>query len=307
MQKQKLSVRIGSDPEMMLACAKTSQLRSAIPIVPEGKGAFRSLNKRGTNAVGHDNVLIEFNTEPAASEHQFVRTIGTVLGKIHKIVQPHGLQLKLQASAEFPASELEEEEARIFGCEPDYDAWKLRRNEVPAGASEKPFRSAGGHLHIGVCRDRQLNEILLEPLGKVEAVKAMDIFCGIPSVFLDKDPTAAARRALYGGAGAHRPKGYGVEYRALGNWWLASPSHTRLVYQLALAGLQVLRDGKLPKLIETITQERIVATINNSDIAMASELYTENIKPLLPAKTRRLCGSLAKLANFEFHKSWRLK
>lgn len=299
--------QLGSDPELMLRNATTKKLVSAIPVIQEGKGQGRPLDKTGFNSVLHDNVLVEFNTKPALDEDEFVGTVGSVLKNISAIVKKQGLELHLQASAEFPAEELACEEAKIFGCDPDFNAWLLAMNSVPAGAAERPFRSAGGHLHIGMADgEDKLNAILADDYGKVDVIKVLDIFCGIPSVFLDTDETAPARRALYGGAGAHRPKEYGVEYRALGNWWLRSPNYTRLVYQLTRAGLQCLIDGKLPELSKTIGEDRVQAIINQSKAADAKRIYKKHIMPFLPKETKALLAAVVKEGASDFSSSWSL-
>jgi len=241
----KVNFWLGSDPELMLRDVKTNQLKSAIPIIPEGKKGGRRLDVPGKNFVLHDNVLVEFNTEPAETNKDFVKTLGQVLVRIEKDIAKSGVKLCLQTSADFPESELNSGEARLFGCEADYDAYALVRNEMEDEAAHQPFRSAGGHLHIG-CHEKspELTEILNDPsgLGKVKVVKALDIFVGIISTFLDKDVTSKKRRSLYGRAGSHRPKEYGVEYRASGNWWLASPKHAKLLHKLSEPSLALALD-----------------------------------------------------------------
>lgn len=302
-----MKFQLGSDPELMLRHAKTKQLVSAIPVIKEGKGKGRPIDREGKNRVLHDNVLVEFNTEPAQTEDEFVNTMSVSLKGISEIIKKHDLELLLQASAEFPAAELACEEAKIFGCDPDFNAWALAMNEVPAGAAERPFRSAGGHLHIGKADgEEKLNAILDDDYGKVDVVKALDIFCGIPSVFLDKDKTAPARRALYGGAGAHRPKEYGVEYRALGNWWLRSPKYTRLVYQLTKAALECLVAGDLPKLIADIGEDRVQTSINESKTADARKIYMKHVLPRIPKETAALLKEVMKEGESDFSSSWSL-
>ena len=157
--------------------------------------------------------------------------------------------------------------------------------------------------------NKDLNDILSQEdgMGKVDVVKALDVFCGLPSVFIDKDPTSAARRALYGGAGAHRPKSYGVEYRALGNWWLRSPKHTSLVYQLTSAALSALVDGQLPKIIEAIGEDNIQDIINESKIAEAKKVYTKHIKKYVPTKTHALLAAIYKKKTEDFYSAWNIK
>jgi hypothetical protein len=301
-----MNFRLGSDPELMLRRPDTKELVSAIPVIREGKGEGRPLDDTGENSVLHDNVLVEFNTKPADSEDEFLGTIGTTLKNISSLVKKQGLELHLQASADFPAMELANPEASVFGCEPDFNAWILAPNQVPPDAAEKPFRSAGGHLHIGKSANDKLNAILDDDYGKVDVVKVLDIFCGIPSVFLDTDKTAPARRALYGGAGAHRPKPYGVEYRALGNWWLRSPSYVKLVYQLVKAALTHLVDGKMEELIKAIGEDKVQDIINKSKVTEAKKIYKKHILPLLSKETAELLETVRKEGASDFSASWSL-
>lgn len=296
---------LGSDPELMLKNKETGKLVSAIPIIKEGKGEGRPLDEEGLNSVIHDNTMVEFNTKPAQSMKEFVDTIGFVLKRVNGLVNEQGLELHLQSSAEYPEEELQDEEARKFGCEPDFNAWLLAINDVAADAAEKPFRSAGGHLHIGTAKgEDKLNAILEDDYGKVDVVKALDVFPGIISIFLDKDETAAARRALYGGAGAHRPKPYGVEYRALGNWWLASPAHTEIVYKLTEVALEVLLSGKLPKLLEQIKEKTIQRVINKSDAAAARKIYQKYLMPHLDEELIEEIAELDDSAPANFLTAW---
>ena len=97
--------QLGSDPELMLRDAETKELRSAIPIIKEGKRAGRPLDASGENTILHDNVLIEINTKPASSCDEFVQTIGSVLKKTTEILSENGLELHLLTSANFPEKE----------------------------------------------------------------------------------------------------------------------------------------------------------------------------------------------------------
>jgi len=299
---------LGSDPELMLRDKKTGRLVSAIPFIPEGKGEGRPLDKTGHNRALHDNVLVEYNTQPARNEIEWVGTHTTVLRAIQRILDPVGLELHLQASANYPAAELKHPEARKFACEPDWSAWTLDINEIPASAAKRSFRSAGGHLHVGKIKGSEaLNAILDDDYGKIDTVKMLDIYAGVPSVFLDKDTTAPARRALYGGAGAHRPKPeYGVEYRALGNWWLRSPVYTSVIYQLTDAALNALVAEKLPRLLKAIGEDRIQHIINKSDVKEARRVYAEHILPTLKPTLKLQIARLDTDPSVSFQEAWKL-
>lgn len=297
---------LGSDPELLLKRKQDNSVISAIEIVEEGKGFGRPL-KSGAGSVLHDNVLVEVNTNPAETKEEFVTILKNVLADSAKIVDQHGAYLSIQASAEYPDSELEHPEARIFGCDPDYDAWTVDLNQVPPEAPYENFRSAGGHLHIGMGKkNKKLDEILDAPYGKLEVVKALDVFCALPAVFLDKDPTAPARRALYGRAGAHRPKEYGVEYRALGNWWLGSPVTTKLIYELTEAALNTVIDRKCEEVVNKLGKENIINTINNSDVKTAKKMYSAVVKKYLSQETQKLCATVERKTTTNLYKEWSL-
>ncbi len=301
--------QLGSDPELMLRDIETKQLRSAIPTIKEGKGCGRPLDDTGENCVLHDNVLIEFNTRPAGTREEFVQTIGGVLKNITSIVADRGLELWLQTSADYPEEELKCEEARAFGCEPDFDAYRLKINVLPAEAAELPFRSTGGHLHIGKhMEDKQLRVVLDDPFGKVRVVKALDILVGLPSIFLNKDPTAARRRTLYGRAGCHRPKKYGVEWRACGPWWLGSPEHTELVHRMSGQALAVAVDEKeLAKLFERLGgEERVQQIINKSQLEAARTAFQKHLHPLYDNDTQKQLEEVDGRSGVGFHAAWGL-
>jgi hypothetical protein len=308
---EQVKFTLGSDPELFLRDSKSKQLRSAVPIIPEGKGDGRKLDSTGQNCVIHDNVLIEFNTLPKTDSDGFVTNIASVLGNIQKIVAKSGLELHLQASADFPEDQLCAE-SRIFGCDPDFGVYPTPgMNYIDDTAAEQPFRSAGGHLHIGKHKGNpELNEMLdLEDgSGKVRVVKAMDIFIGIISVFLEKDSTAAARRDLYGKAGAHRPKPYGVEYRACSPWWLATPEHTKLVYALTNAALAVCLDEEdLEDLSDDIGgEDEIQSIINDSRENDAFAVFERNLMPILGDETNALILSLHEREAEDFRSSWKI-
>ena len=91
-------------------------------------------------------------------------------------------------------------EAQMFGCEPDFDAWRECVNEKPC-ADDKNLRSAGGHIHVG-------SDLAIS--NPVAVIRAMDLFLGVPSTQLD---AGTLRRELYGKAGCFRAKSYGAEYQ----------------------------------------------------------------------------------------------
>jgi len=307
---------MGSDPELMLLDGN-NKLRSAIPVIPEGKGKGRPV-KNG--AVLHDNVLVEFNTTPAATEDEFVNGLRDVLGELSQLISQQSCQLDVRASAVYPADQLEAEEANIFGCDPDYDAWLLAMNEPPNPFLVGGLRSAGGHLHIGKADDAKIAAVLDTIYGKTAVIRALDVFCSLPWALLENDAAARRRRKLYGKAGAHRPKPYGVEYRALSSHWLTSPEHARLVYRLAAFGVElVCEDGVdqvetsegqgSQRFQELVTRlgggDEIVRIINEIDVVAAERAYNEVLTTVLPAPLQATFTA-CRLLQANFQQAWGL-
>jgi hypothetical protein len=98
----------------------------------------------------------------------------------------------------------------------------------------------------------------------------MDLFHGIISVVLDNTPESVERRKLYGKAGCHRPTDYGIEYRALSNYWLKSPMLVSLMHSLVTDALSAVKSGASKKIIKKLTSKVIRDVINfgKEDIAM---------------------------------------
>lgn len=261
----------GADPELMLVDDQ-GNLASAIGVVPGTKEKPHAVT---CGAVQHDNVMAEFNVNPSGTSDEFVHNMREVLRELADMISP--LQLVARASANFPKEALDNKIAQVFGCDPDFDSWSLQMNSIDGTAAMERFRSAGGHFHIGE-RD-STKEMLQDPYGKVEVVKMLDIFQGIVSVAIDDDKTAHARRSLYGRAGAHRPKDYGVEYRALGNFWVRSPDLVDLFYMLADRAVALTLEGKSTEIIESIGEDEIQRVINDSDKKGAKAIVTKQLKP----------------------------
>lgn len=266
----------GADPEVMITRPDGS-LISSIGLVP---GTKKRPKKVSCGAIQADNVLGEFNVDPSQDTEEFIHSMRSVLGELQNIVAPN--QLVVRASAEFPEKELRNPKAKIFGCDPDFDAWQMAMNVIDGSAAHKPLRSAGGHLHVGMTPETK--ELLEDPYGKIEVVKMLDIFLGVPSVLLDRDPTTKARRLLYGKASAHRPKAYGVEYRAMGNWWIKSPHLVDLVLDLAGRAVRLTAEGQSSAICEAVGGAQVCEVINNVQVKPAAQIIENVLSKYLPKK-----------------------
>jgi phiEco32-like amidoligase-type 2 protein len=70
--------------------------------------------------------------------------------------------------------------------------------------------------------------------------KQMDWSLGVPSMLMNPN---SKRRALYGKAGAFRPKSYGCEYRTPDNSWLTSRDRMIYMFNNAVMGMDKLMEG----------------------------------------------------------------
>lgn len=209
----------GSDPEFFLF--GKGKFKSAIPLLPSKENP---ICKDGYSFY-YDNVLAEAQVKPASSRQEAVENIGTCLEMLSEIVEP--CKLVLQSAQNFPDSELKDKDAKIAGCMPEWSVYTLEQILPPQEViTTTNFRTAGGHVHLGG------SPILQNGLQILNVIRMLDLFLGVPSVLLDRDKTARARREIYGHAGTHRVPDHGIEYRPLSNYWLASPQLVELVYDI---------------------------------------------------------------------------
>jgi hypothetical protein len=151
----------------------------------------------------------------------------------------------------FPEEQMKHPGAHVFGCEPDFNAWTKEMNPKPQ-PPHPLMRSAGGHVHV---------ETKVDP---IQAVRAMDLFLSVPAVLMDN---GEERKQLYGKAGAHRPKSYGVEYRSLSNFWVFDEKLIRWVWHNTERALQA---GDVSH-----EMKRILEAVNNNNKKVAQELIND--------------------------------
>lgn len=211
------ALTIGTDAEVLLK--GSAGLVSAIGLIGGGKHNPFLVNKGNLQ---EDNVLAEFAIDPVSTEDDFVSSIQLVMESLKAKVGPLQLGIDIKSSAIFPDDQLQHPMAKEFGCDPDYNAWTMRANAKPNPRSVGNLRTCGGHIHVGFPVDDQ------DFMARPELVQWMDVYLGLPSVLLDDD---TKRRSVYGKAGAHRPKQYGIEYRVLSNFWIKDEQLMRWAYR----------------------------------------------------------------------------
>lgn len=280
-----MSITLGSDPEFMLKDDQ-GKLKSAIGIVPGKKD--KKFDLGNGHSAFYDNVLAECNIRAENDQESVVESFRQCFLDYQKLVKPYNLVPT--ASALYPESECTHEDAFVFGCDPEFCAYRMEVIKPPD--CTHTFRSGGGHLHIGYnggadykkpknMDDDIYEESLFEIIwNRVWVVRMCDLFVGIPSVILDNDPTSKDRRKLYGKAGSHRGcPAYGVEYRSLGNFWLARPTLVKLIYDLASLAVKAVQEDHCHEDIwnEKINPDELKKTIDNADLNKVDQ-YMELIK-----------------------------
>lgn len=222
-----MTVKIGCDPELFFE-NQDGLLISSIGKVGGSKMAPKSIGYGC--AVQEDNVAVEFNIPPSDTVDKFLTSVNFNLEYLTIKASQMGLKLAIKASGIFSEDELAHPDARIFGCDPDFNTWTKKMNPSPR-AKDANLRSCGGHIHFGT------DELHLNPWS---VGRAADLFLGVQSLEFDKD---TARRELYGKAGAVRIKPYGVEYRTLSNFWLKSEKLMRWVYHQSERAVEFVKAG----------------------------------------------------------------
>lgn len=231
------SFSFGLDPEFMLI--HHNELKSAIEILPKKENAIF----RNGHGYYFDNVLAEVAVKPAIDKATAIENIQESLKNLARLISPAKFIIK--ASDNYPRKEINCTEARVAGCNPEWNVYSMEMTFPPDEDVDlidgyyqfkNQFRTAGGHIHLG-------SEKLQGTLEALNVVRMMDLFIGVPSIFLDTDETSKSRRRLYGHAGSYRIPDYGLEYRALSNFWLASPEHVSLIYDLCQFVLNFVERG----------------------------------------------------------------
>lgn len=241
----------GADPEFFIT--KSGKHVSAVGLIGGSKEKPLLIDDKG-NALLEDNVAVEFNIQPADNAGSLRTVINKMIQETKKRLPGYGISK--QSAWSFDSNELNTPESRVFGCDPDFNAWTLEKNKKP-WSKDKNLRSAGGHIHIGC------STAIEKP---IEVIRACDLFLGIPSVRLDD---SSVRRELYGMAGSFRKKEYGVEYRSLSNFWIFSKNYTEWAFQQVNKAIAFVEAGKT---IDVDNKYLIQKCINTSDKELANIL-----------------------------------
>ena len=261
----------GADPELFVKDAE-GNLVSAAGLIP---GTKKEPFKVEFGAVQVDGMAAEFNIDPVDNFEHFNRNIVEVTKQL-KAMLPKGYGLVAEPAVRFSQAvmDAQSEEAKVLGCDPDFNAWTGEINPYPDRTDDPLLATASGHVHIGWTEDA-LIEDTIHVRHCHDLVKQLDWFLGAWSVRHDSD---VLRRKLYGKAGAFRPKPYGAEYRVLSNFWLKDKATRKSVWTRLQQAIIAMKNSEMSKAYSSFNPI-IVNIINEGD--RENELFNNFHYPLL--------------------------
>jgi len=280
-------ITIGTDPEFFIKRGD-EYVSSQNAKIQGTKHEPVALENGGT--IQRDNVAVEFATDPAKDREDFVDKIRSCLKDTYAML-PEGHDMVVEPSASFNEDQLTDPESLEFGCDPDFNAYTVSMNEKP-WCGDSGFRSCGAHIHVGGLdndgKPIEGLEFLLDFDGKINAIKAMDLFHGVISTVLDNSEASIKRRELYGKAGAHRSTDYGVEYRVLSNYWMKSPQLVMLMDALTKDAMHLITTGGLQEILDLVGENELQNVINNGDVEAAKKIIDLYVIPNMSPDTAEL-------------------
>jgi hypothetical protein len=228
------NVSLGYDPEFFLALkSNKDELYPSIGLFGGTKTEKVPLNRLGEGfGIEEDNVAVELTAPPAYTKEDFRENMIKMIQHLHEDLIPNlkgvpDLVLSRKASGIFLEKYLQSDKAKAFGCSPEINAYTGHTFTCSAKSAGN-FRCCGGHVHIGYEGDHSDDT-------KLALGRALDLYLGLPSLFLDND---TERRKLYGKAGSIRMTPYGIEYRVLSNFWVFDPQLMDWVYDQVLLSIE---------------------------------------------------------------------
>lgn len=264
---------VGTDFELFLRNKETHEIVSAEGYIKGSKHRPFRFDKEASPhfSTQLDNVLAEATIPPAENANEFLNGIIKAREFIQSVL-PNHLEPVVQASANLAEKYLRTEQAMVFGCSPDFNAYTKFINEKPF-CEDWTLRSCGAHIHTGYdgvavkFRGDLFNYEVDDQRSDI--VKAMDLFISVPLVIMEPD---SERKLLYGKAGAFRPKPYGLEYRSPSNWYLSSDETIKWAFESTKNAFKYFGEkgplaGDLPNHVEEV--------INTNNKSAALDLVKE--------------------------------
>lgn len=285
------AVMLGCDPEFFFS--RDGKVIGSEKVLPkEGvDSVVASYSDHSSGKIVIDGVQAELNPAPNTCRQSLSYNISRCFITMKsELLTGEGKDVKLDFS---PTVTVDKEEidslsdgSKRFGCAPSNNAYRAaqKSNKIKVNAEKYPYRSAGGHIHLGRIGGAAMAS--WRGLEKPEVlVPALDVLLGNTCVLIDRDPGNIERRKLYGKAGEYRVPAHGVEYRTLSNFWLRN--YTLMSFAFGLARFTVNMVGQsteatdyVGELMKLVKMKDIEKAINTNDAALALKNF-EAIEPWL--------------------------
>lgn len=252
-------ISLGADPEIFIE--NDVEIVSAEGLTEGGS----KYNPKPISELGHaiqeDGIMFEYNIPASFTLKEWLDNHKYCLDFLNNLAVNNGYKLSSKVSDEINPIYLQSKQASTFGCEPDFNVYLKAVNPTPD--NETNLRCAGGHVAIGY---EDVEEVTIERSEKI--VYAFDMFVVLPSLFKDND---TRRRELYGKPGSFRPKDWGVECRALSNFWIQSEENMTWVWNQTLKAVEIAFSEEIDDLINEFSNQ-VNECILNYDLKLAEEL-----------------------------------
>lgn len=229
---------LGADPEVFLKCKTSGKYISGYGFLP---GTKKEPFKIKDGAVQKDGMAAEFNIDPAGTADEFITRTMSVMSQLQDMVKDYA-EISIESCVDFDDDIWEQtpEEAKILGCDPDFNAYTGKPNPKPEPKTN--FRTAAGHIHLGWTDGVDPHNPHHFEACRI-LTRELDLHLGLPLAFLDTSEGSIKRKLLYGKPGAFRPKPYGLEYRVPSNYWLKDPIRMRWIWTVCHTVFNRLREG----------------------------------------------------------------
>ena len=275
------SIDIGGDIEIFLE-------KNGIP--ESSMNYFTSTLIDGQGIYERDGFPIEVKPFYGTCLETRANNIQELLRKIYEICIKNSLSLSSKSKIIVDLDKIKEsgdKESLILGCSPDINIYNSSINKKKSG-EELAVRTAGGHVHLSIkeydwkslikkqafsINGNKINVILPSENGEKiikNIIKWMDLMAGILSVLLDEK---TGRREIYGKAGDIRVKEYGIEYRALSNFWIIHPVYFWIILSSCRLAMY-LRDEEIP---DNLNFDNIRNIIDTEDKEGALDIFIKNL------------------------------
>lgn len=253
------NITLGADPEIFIK--NDTEIVSAEGLTDGGSKHNPKLISGEGHMIQEDGIMFEYNIPPCGNVEDWVKHHNFCLDHLRELAAKNGFTLSDKVSDEINPKYLVSHQATTFGCEPDFNVYLKRENAAPDNNTN--LRCAGGHVAVGYPNpDFEMSENI---------VKMFDLFVTLPALFKDND---TRRRELYGKAGSFRVKDFGVECRALSNFWIQSDDLMKWVFQQATIAVNEALNGDQKGLMIEFS-ERAKQAIDENNLVLAQDLLNQ--------------------------------